>query len=194
MKKQNYTKSSSNSISLSQPEPHRSSISLHLLFHVYIPIFYFRLYITQLEGNYLNYKFFRSLKLLIKFYFQCKSIHAPTKQSFLTASQTWQELHFYFNLLHLIMKPFSRSKYCIKSPQLKKGRGEEKGILLRHLIFFLETFCSHTSASPSASFGRFQLKHALCMGNCKAWWSPELRPRNIPMLIPSSIFTLWPPS
>lgn len=131
MKKQNYTKSSSNSISLSQPEPHRSSISLHLLFHVYIPIFYFCLYITQLEGNYLNYKFFRSLKLLIKFYFQCKSIHAPTKQSFLTASQTWQELHFYFNLLHLIMKPFSRSKYCIKSPQLKKERGGRKRYLVK---------------------------------------------------------------
>lgn len=116
--------------------------------------------------------------------------HQPRKQFFLTVSQTWQELHFYFNLLHLIMKPFSRSKYCIKSLKLKKW-GEEKDNLLRYLIFFVETFCSHTSALPSASFGRFQLKHALSTGHGKAWLFPEwkprntLEPRNAPRLIPS---------
>lgn len=108
--------------------------------------FFFCLYITQLQGNYLNYKFFRSLKLLIYLIFSVRAFtHQPSKQFFLTASQIWQELHFYFSLLHLIMQPFIRSKYCIKSPKLQK-EGKEKSNLLRHLIFFGGTFSCRTTA------------------------------------------------
>lgn len=197
----------------SQPAPHRSLVSLHLwllgdlanilsvfsytlpfsrLLHIYMPTFYFCLYITLLEDNYLHLKLFRPWKLVTKFDFQRNSTHMPTKVNNHSSptSQTRKELCFYFISLHLIMEPFSRCKHWAQSPKLKR----KKGILLQCLLFLLEPFCSYTSALPWEGFGRCQLKSALRTKHLKAWWFTDLKPRNAPVLIPSSIFTFLPPS
>lgn len=96
MNTQKYTKTSSNSTGVFiASSPHKFGISPFVaawghrqytqwfsyrlsfckLFHIYMPVLHSCLYITLLEGNYLN--------LVTKFDFQCNSIHIPTKQTIL---------------------------------------------------------------------------------------------------------------